>query len=39
MILNTALAVQGTKRENPKTTAAKRWVPGFALTPGRGLLR
>jgi integrase len=33
-ILNTALAVQGTKRENPKTTAAKRWVPWLCAYSG-----
>ena len=34
VILNTALAVQGTKRENPKTTAAKRWVPWLCAYSG-----
>ncbi|MGY4511365.1 DUF6538 domain-containing protein [Bradyrhizobium sp. USDA 3650] len=33
-ILNAALAVQGTKRENPKTTAAKRWVPWLCAYSG-----
>ncbi|MCK1718261.1 hypothetical protein [Bradyrhizobium sp. 141] len=33
-ILNSALAVQGTKRENPKTTAAKRWVPWLCAYSG-----
>lgn len=33
-ILNTALAVQGSKRENPKTTAAKRWVPWLCAYSG-----
>ncbi|UPT96382.1 site-specific integrase [Bradyrhizobium barranii subsp. apii] len=33
-ILNIALAVQGTKRENPKTTAAKRWVPWLCAYSG-----
>lgn len=33
-ILNTALAVQGTKRENLKTTAAKRWVPWLCAYSG-----
>jgi hypothetical protein len=38
-ILNAALAVRGTKRENPKTTATKRWCRGFALAQGRELSR
>ena len=33
-ILNAALAVQGTKREKPKTTAAKRWVPWLCAYSG-----
>lgn len=33
-ILRAALAVQGTKRENPKTTAAKRWVPWLCAYSG-----
>lgn len=33
-ILNAALAVQGTKRENFKTTAAKRWVPWLCAYSG-----
>lgn len=33
-ILNAALAVCGTKRENPKTTAAKRWVPWLCAYSG-----
>ena len=33
-ILNAALAVQGSKRENPKTTAAKRWVPWLCAYSG-----
>ena len=33
-ILNAALAVRGTKRENPKTTAAKRWVPWLCAYSG-----
>nr|WP_249809173.1 DUF6538 domain-containing protein [Bradyrhizobium sp. 150] len=33
-ILNTALAVHGSKRENPKTTAAKRWVPWLCAYSG-----
>jgi len=32
--LGTALAVQGTTREAPKTTAAKRWVPWLCAYPG-----
>lgn len=33
-ILTAALAVQGTKRESPKTTAAKRWVPWLCAYSG-----
>jgi len=33
-ILNVALAVQGSKRESPKTTAAKRWVPWLCAYSG-----
>ncbi|RYH44206.1 MAG: hypothetical protein EON54_17065 [Alcaligenaceae bacterium] len=33
-ILNAALAWQGSKRENPKTTAAKRWVPWLCAYSG-----
>ena len=33
-ILKAALAVEGTKRENPKTTAAKRWVPWLCAYSG-----
>jgi integrase len=33
-ILNAALAVSGSKRENPKTTAAKRWVPWLCAYSG-----
>jgi len=33
-ILKAALAVKGTERENPKTTAAKRWVPWLCAYSG-----
>ena len=33
-ILNAALAVQGSKREKPKTTSAKRWVPWLCAYSG-----
>jgi integrase len=33
-ILKAALAVQGAKRENPKTTAAKHWVPWLCAYSG-----
>ncbi len=33
-ILKAALAVEGTPRENPKTTAAKRWVPWLCAYSG-----
>lgn len=33
-ILHAALAVQGAKRENPKTTSAKRWVPWLCAYSG-----
>jgi integrase len=33
-ILKAALAVKGTPRENPKTTAAKRWVPWLCAYSG-----
>lgn len=35
-ILRAAHAVQGTPRENPKTTAAKRWVPWLCVFGGAG---
>jgi integrase len=33
-ILNAALAVQGSSRENTKTTAAKRWIPWLCAYSG-----